>query len=123
MQVHTDASEIDRKRPRAGILIDTFTDGTDRRAHAQAWAVEIAPDRLEVVPFRLREVAGPDVGWYAPAQGKPILTANLIRTRQEAENVLAVWAMKNFSENCRAPCRQRDVVSARAHVLKKASGA
>jgi hypothetical protein len=120
MQVHTEASEIDRKPPRASILIRAFTDGTDRRAQAQAWAIEIAPDRLEVVPLRLREVAGTNVGWFAPAPGKPILTANPIRTRQEAETVLAVWAMRIFGENCRAPSSQHDVVGVRDDVLKKA---
>jgi hypothetical protein len=120
MQVHTAASEIDRNPSRAGILIQAFTDGTDRRAEAQAWAIEIAPDRLELVPFALREVAGQDVGWFAPARGKPILTANPIRTLGEAETVLAVWAMKAFADNACAPSRQRDVVSLRHDVLKKA---
>lgn len=120
MQVHTEASEIDRKPLRAGILIEAFTDGTDRRAHAQGWAIEMAPDHLEVVPFSLREVAGQDVAWFAPARGKPILTANPVRTRQEAESVLAVWAMKTFAENARAPCPRRDVVRLRNDVLKKA---
>jgi hypothetical protein len=108
MQVHTKASEIDRKSPQVGTLIEAYTDGTDRRAHAQAWEIEIAPDRLEVVPIRLREVAGPDVKWHTPAREQPILTANPIRTRQEAVNVLAVWAMRTFAEHARAP-RQRSV--------------
>jgi hypothetical protein len=105
MHGYAEASEIDRISPRAGILIAAYTDGTDRRAHAQAWAIEISPGRLEVVPFGLREVAGPHVGWYAPARGKPILTVNPIRSRQEAEIVLAVWAMKAFAENARGACQ------------------
>ena len=119
MQVHAEAAEIYPKLQRLEILIDAYTDGTDRRAHAQAWAIKIVPGRLEVVPFGLREVAGPDVGWHAPARGKPILTANPIRTREEAETVLAVWAMKTFGENAHA-VRRRVEVSSPIRGAKKA---
>jgi hypothetical protein len=107
MHVHTEAFEIDPKSFRAGILIEVYTDGTGRRAHAQAWEIQIAPDRLEVVPFRLREVAGPDAEWPTPAREKPILTTSPIRTRKEAENVLAVWAMRTFAEQAHSPGQRR----------------
>jgi hypothetical protein len=111
MAINAEVANAYHKSVVTRVRIEAYTDGTDRRARAQAWTIEIAPDCLEVVPFGLREIAGQDVGWFAPARGKPILTANPIRTREDAETVLAVWAMKTFAENAHALRRRAEVRS------------
>jgi hypothetical protein len=102
MNDQTRVSDAGCESSQVARYLEVYTDGTDRRAHARALLREISPGAFLVIPTHLREVCGPDVRWYAPSRGAPIPTVNPMRSRQEAESLLAWWAMKTIAENARA---------------------
>jgi hypothetical protein len=99
MNMHDTVRDAKIKPSSIRIEIEAFTEGTDRRAHARAWVRETAAGVFEVIPFYLREISGPNVRWYSPARGMPILTGRPITGLDEAQNVFNLWAMQTFAEN------------------------
>ena len=77
--------------------IEAYTEGDGSRAQARARLREIRPEVFTVVPFYLREVSGPDVGWSLPERGSAIQTTSPITNFDEAHGVLAWWATQTYA--------------------------
>jgi len=97
MTLVIDESEQDAVVPAKGAyklrcVIEAYTEGDTRRAHARAVVKETTRGILYVIPIYLREVSGPHVPWTTPPSGRPILTQEPINTFDDAQSVLRWWA-------------------------------
>jgi hypothetical protein len=102
MNIHL-APDTKNEAAYVDVEIEVYTEGPDRRAHARARVTELADGTFIVTPFYFREISGPNVRWYSPARGMPILTAMPIMSLDQARNILSFWAMQTFAENASRP--------------------